>query len=129
MIEPLDYNRFVKTLAKQQSFAIAKDVKSIVKKICGIPHGSTYKMSITLAKAINWDDPKEGKDEDAKFKLYVCAADRIIECLKIKYPFINLEGITLDWTVEKIIKVIQDVYKNLPCETLEKLEKDGRIKL
>jgi hypothetical protein len=105
----------------------SSDVKKIIAECCGCA-GQNYKMKVPLTELIEYKFQNNRysyhkPNQDELFKMHVAAADRIVELVKVKWPFLDLTGIDVGWTAQEIIDIAIIGYENAPVITLEEMKK------
>lgn len=106
---------------KRRVSEIELEIKNIIIQSVGKHQGENFKRRLTLRELI--DDKHERKTVELRFEYYVGSVDMIVEWVKIKWPHIDLTGITLDWTSDQIIDLVMNALEKAPVLTLDDMKK------
>jgi hypothetical protein len=125
-------NGDIKTAARKE---ITKNIKKVVLKSLGFfADVNSFRMNMTIQQVIDNHYTNNARlypnyeYENERFKTYICAIDSIIEGINAYYPFIDITGIDMGWTIKQIIDIVAKVYFSLPAKTIDDLKKEGTIK-
>ena len=95
----------------------------IIRNVFNLPKGEKYKKQLNLQKLIEHKCKLKNENELKQFELYVSFVDKIVEEINNIFPFINLEGITLEWTSEQIIDTICKMFFEIKSISINDLKK------
>lgn len=97
--------------------------------------GEKFKSYVTFQELIDYKTDKQTEwsikyygiptcdDENTRFKRFISFIDELQYNLKFIYPFIDLEGVDLGWTTDKLVEYILDAYFTMPVVTIADIEK------
>lgn len=116
-MESIRYKRVKYKIDKYQR----KSLHDLIIRCCGGRKGENFKKGVSLEELIDY----KNKDNTDKYKLqlYVSAIDDIVKGINRIYPFLDMTGINLNWTTNKIIKYVTIACNNAPIITLKDIEK------
>lgn len=129
----MDINEMIKETKQKTRRDITKNIKNIICITLTISASYTYRIDMTIQEVIDkyFDNLKSrtGRDFEARrFQTYVAAIDNIAKTMKACYPFIDLDGIDMNWTIKDIVELIATEYFSLPAKTITQLKDEGKIK-
>jgi hypothetical protein len=113
---------------------VIKDLEDIIRSACGVKRGQAFKHSIPLQqlisykadannKSYHWNPKNETELMNEKFQYFAESVEKIVNYIRMKYPFIDMTGIALDWTADQVIDTFMEMYLAIPVKTIP--NKDG----
>jgi hypothetical protein len=101
-------------------------IDNVIRKYVEILGGQNFKRGVSLQELIDYKAEKRNRTEEDKFKLYISVVDNIVSDLA-GYFGVDLTGIDLSWTTNRIADVILKYINNRPIIILRQIEGDSNV--
>jgi hypothetical protein len=114
---------------------IRQPIHETISNMLKLRKGEKFKSYVTFQELIDYKTDKQTEwsikyygiptsdDENTRFKRFISFIDELQYNLKFIYPFIDLEGVDLSWTTDKLVEYILDAYFTMPVVTIADIEK------
>ena len=111
---------------------IRQPIHQTISKILDLSKGERFKKQVTFQELIDYKTDKQNEwnaryygdssDDNKKFQRFVSFVDELQFKLRFIYPFIDLEGVDLSWTTDKLAEYILDAYFTMPTITMTRAQ-------